>query len=148
MTEQKKTEENLKTAVDRQKLVIDVLNLLNKQQAENDGIKNILDLVKHRTGVEALGIILHRDGEFRLHAITGIDENFHEKIESGCSLINNQNVEPGILCLCCRSLDIYNSNEAAIADESALFWSNNLLILTDFFNHLSRHQKMAKFFEN
>ncbi|HOP65345.1 MAG TPA: histidine kinase dimerization/phosphoacceptor domain -containing protein [Spirochaetota bacterium] len=126
ITEQKKTEENLKTALDRQKLVIDVLNLLNNQKAGSDGIKSILDLVKHRTAVEALGIILHREGEFRLHAITGIDETLREKIESECSLINHQHVEPGTLCLCCRALDVYNSSEAATADDAALFWSNDI----------------------
>lgn len=126
ITEQKKAEESLKTAMERQKLVIDVLELLNKQQPGSDGIKDILSLVKNSTGVEALGIILNSDEKFTLHAITGIDETLSEKINSGCSLINQQQAELGTLCLCCRALEIYNKSEAGIRDEAALFWSNDL----------------------
>lgn len=126
MTVQKKTEEMLKTAVERQKLAVDVLDLLNKQWHGRDVIKEILNLVKNSTGVEVLGIILSAEGKFLLHEMTGADEILSEKIHSGCSLINDRDVEPGTLCLCCRSLEIYNSSEAGTGDDSALFWSNNL----------------------
>ncbi len=126
MTEQKKIEENLKTAVERQKLAIDVLELLNKQQSGSDGIKEILSLVKHSTGVEALGIMLYSEGKFMLHDIKTTDETLPEKIKSGCSLINEQHVKPETLCLCCRAFDIYNKNEKGKADDAALFWSNDL----------------------
>jgi len=126
ISEQKKTEESLKTAMGRQKLAIDVLELLNKQQAGSDSIKDILNLVKNSTGVEALGILLCSGGKFRLHVMTGINETLSEKIISDCSLISEQKADPGELCLCCRALDIYNKNEEGTADESALFWSNDL----------------------
>jgi two-component sensor histidine kinase len=126
MTEQKKTEENLKTAVERQKLVIDVLELLNKQQSGSDGIKDILNLVKNSTGVEALGIMLHSEGKFTLHVLNVTDETLPEKIKSGCSLINERRVDPDTFCLCCRALDIYNKNEKGAADDAALFWANDL----------------------
>lgn len=126
MTAQKKTEEMLKTAVERQKLAVDVLDLLNKQWHERDVIKEILNLIKKSTGVDVLGIILCAGGKFLLHEMTGVDDILSEKIHSGCSLINNREVEPGTLCICCRSLEIYNSSEAGTGDDSALLWSNNL----------------------
>ncbi len=131
MTEQKKAEDNLKTAVDRQKLVIDVLELLNRQKGGSDGIKDILELVNKGTGVDASGIILHSEDKFILHVMTGIDDMLSEKIKSGCSLINEEQPDPGTLCLCCRVLDKYNNSEETTADESALFWSNDLKQLAE-----------------
>lgn len=126
MTVQKKTEDNLKTAVERQKLAIDVLEFLNNQRGGSDGIKDILNLVKNRTGVEALGIILNTDGRFTLHEMAGGSSNLTEKISTGCPLLNELPVDAATLCLCCRALEIYKSSAAGEADEAALFWSNDL----------------------
>jgi len=126
ITENKNTEEMLITAVERQKLVIDVLDLLNKQGQEDDVIRDILSLVKESTAIDFLSILLYQEGKFNLYEMSGSDIALAEKIKSGCPLINGGDVAPGTLCLCSRSREKYNENIKGDNDESGLFWCNDL----------------------
>ncbi len=125
VTERKRAEERLNTALQREKLVVDVLDLLNKQNPEHDAIKEILGLVKKGTGIEALGIILHSEEKFILHEMIGA-AGLDEIINAQCALINGSDPGPGMLCQCQRSLELYNRCEGCNRDEAALFWSNDL----------------------
>lgn len=125
VTERKRAEERLNTALQREKLVVDVLDLLNKQNPEDDAIKEILSLVKKGTGIEALGIILNSEGKFHLHEMIGAP-GLAEIINTECVLIKGTEPGPGMLCQCHRSLKLYNTCEGCSRDEAALFWSNDL----------------------
>ncbi len=71
-------------ALDRQKVVINILELLNSRESDPLVIRDILALITENTGIEALGLKLQHGEGFRLHSSAGF-ERLTRYLQAECS---------------------------------------------------------------
>ena len=69
---------NLRPAEERQKLALQVLELLNRSDEKTGTIRDILFLIKDSTGFEAVGIRLREGEDFPYYETSGFPAHFVE----------------------------------------------------------------------
>ena len=119
VSEQKRNDMIQKKASDRQRLSIEVLELINRGETDSDLINDILTLIRGKTGIDALVINL-KSGEqyYKFASISLLDKvkgNVKSNRPKSDSRPAKNPVIPGFDELFCNNL----------AGES-LFWTNNL----------------------
>jgi two-component sensor histidine kinase/PAS domain-containing protein len=119
ISEQKRNDLHQKKASERQKISIEVLELINRKKTDSDLINDILTLIRGKTGIDALVINLINDGQYYKFASMKLQEILlgpqkDPSFESESGRFKSP-VIPGFDETFCRNL----------AGES-LFWTNNL----------------------
>ncbi|HNX23680.1 MAG TPA: histidine kinase dimerization/phosphoacceptor domain -containing protein [Spirochaetota bacterium] len=119
ISEQKRMDAIQKRASERQRISIDVLELINRKNTDSDLINNILALIRGKTGIDALVINLKTGDQYYKFASISLLENLKGPesniiIESDSADVKSH-VIPGFDESFCRD----------IAGDS-IFWTNNL----------------------
>jgi len=119
VSEQKRNDIMQKKASDRQKISIEVLELINKKKTDSDLINDILSLIRGKTGIDAVVINLNTGDQYYKVASYGLLESlkdFVNEVTSDADPVSHK--KQFIPCFdetFCRN----------IAGDS-LFWTNNL----------------------
>ena len=119
ISEQKRIDSIQKKASERQRISIDVLELINKKNTDSDLINNIMNLIRGKTGIDALVINLKTGEQYYKFASMSLLENLmgtgSDIITESDSIEVKNPVLPGFDEPFCKNL----------AGES-IFWTNNL----------------------
>jgi len=119
ITEETRTSTQQKTALDRQRVAIEILKLLNRKDYDISVIRKILELITGNTGIEAAGLKLKSGSEYRLYSSAG-DEKLRRCIEGECT---EADCEGG--CFCLRRFPDRGGDEGLLTSPG-IVWSNNL----------------------
>lgn len=80
ISEQKRNDEVQKRALERQRITIEVLELINRKKTDSDLINNILSLIRGKTGIDALVINLKNGDQYYKFASKSILDNLKDCI--------------------------------------------------------------------
>jgi len=115
---------------ERQKLMIRLLDRLNRQTVETDTIREILVLMKKYTGFEAVGIRLHDGEDYPYYVTNGFPDDFVEaerylctRDKSGrriCDAAGNPQLE----CMCGNIIRGRVDPSQPFFTEGGSFWTN------------------------
>ena len=119
VSEQKKNDDLQKKASERQKISIEILELINRKKTDSDLIKDILSLIRGKTGIDALVINLNTGIQYYKFASMSLLQSLLEPgnrtpRDSDTAVHGNISI-PGFDESFCRK----------IAGDS-IFWTNNL----------------------
>jgi len=114
----------------RDQFTRDLLELLNYQGTGSDQIRSILQLVKERTGVEAVGIRLKEGDDFPYLETIGFPDHFVQMERHLCARDREGNVvrdsegNPVLECMCGNVLRCRTNPKLPFFTEGGSFWSN------------------------
>lgn len=115
----------------RQKLMIRLLDRLNRQTVETDTIREILVLMKEYTGFEAVGIRLQDGDDFPYYFTNGFPEDFIEAERYLCSKDKNGRTicdaagDPLLECMCGNVIRGRINPSLPFFTEGGSFWTNS-----------------------
>jgi len=92
-TEKKTAETELQLSVEKQKVIIDILELLNNNQSEPNIIEIILNLIRKDTGIGLLGLRLTEDVACYVSDSEVFDEGFISNLTANCWLFSHDSRE-------------------------------------------------------
>ena len=121
---------NLHTAEGRQKLTIQVLELLNQAGEKTDTIRDLLFLIKESTGFEAAGIRLREGEDFPYYETSGFPAHFVEAERYLCArdqageLIRDSQGNPCLECMCGNIICGRTDPSLPFFTEGGSFWTN------------------------
>jgi PAS domain S-box-containing protein len=118
VTEKKRSEEQQKNSLERQRISIEVLERINMKTSSTDLLNDILNLIRGRTGVDAL-IINLKTGEqlynFASHSL------YHELKKNGRAVHDYSTVNEDHFLI-----NVFDDDFCSIISGGNLFWTNNL----------------------
>ena len=129
-----------KQAESQQRLAYECLNLLNKQRDKTNIIRDILQLIKQHTDIEAVGIRLREGEDFPYFEQNGFSEEFVEKenslfcYDADGKLIFDSLGKPYLECMCGNIISGRFNPKLPFFTEAGSFWTNcttELLARTD-----------------
>ena len=119
-----------KQAEQRQQLVAQILDLLNRSRQKTDSIHDILTLIKHFTGFEAVGIRLKEGDDFPYYVTQGFPEEFVEAERFLCTrniagnILRDSQGNSYLECMCGNILCRRTNPALPFFTEQGSFWSN------------------------
>lgn len=118
ISEQKRSEIIQQTASERQRISLEVLELINRKKTDPDTINTILDLIRSRTGIDVLAVVF-RSGD-QLNKITS-GEFYTILLEN-----NEKNAENFYNTINASDASFLNTDLFKNILRDKLFWTNNL----------------------
>ncbi len=119
ISEQKKNDALQKKASDRQRISIEVLELINRKKTDSDLINDILTLIRAKTGIDALVINLKSGDQFYKFASMNL---LNTLLESGKSILPESAPKETIN----RVIPGFDESFCEKIAGNSLFWTNNL----------------------
>ena len=114
----------------REKVAREVLELLNRPEGSTDTVRDILQLIKNRTGFEAVGIRLREGDDFPYYETNGFSEDFIQAERYLCArdeegkIIRDGQGKPVLECMCGNILCNRTDPTLSFFTEGGSFWSN------------------------
>jgi|GEM_PF-6661816 len=112
-----------KRAVERERLAHDVLERLNHPGAASEAIHDILQLIKSRLGIDAVGMRLRDGDDFPYYETSGFSEEFVHCESHLCAL--GSDGKPQLACLCGKVLNDQAAPWLPFFTEGGSFWTNS-----------------------
>jgi len=115
----------------RERFAREVLDLLNRQEGTTDTIRDILQLVKKDTGIEAVGIRLQEGDDFPYYETNGFTEDFVQAERYLCerdaagNIVCDGNGNPVLECMCGTVLRGRTDATLPFFTENGSFWTNS-----------------------
>ena len=122
---------NLRSAEERQKLALQVLELLNQSNGKTDTIRDLLFLIKESTRFEAAGIRLREGEDFPYYETSGFPAHFVEAERYLCArdpageLIRDSEGNPCLECMCGNVICQRTDTSLPFFTEGGSFWTNS-----------------------
>jgi PAS domain S-box-containing protein/putative nucleotidyltransferase with HDIG domain len=119
-----------KQAQQRERLARDVLGRLNQSEGTTDTIRDILQMVKKSTGVEAVGIRLREGDDFPYSQTNGFPDHFVEMERDLCArdeagrIVRDTEGNPVLEGMCGNILRGRTDPNLSFFTEGGSFWSN------------------------
>lgn len=129
----------------RQKLINDILSILNAPGEITSMIKSILHLIKRHTGFEAVGLRLQSDEDYPYYETEGFSDFFILHAGSLCArnekneIIRDANGEPFLRCMCGNVIRGRTNEKQQCFTTAGTFWTNNL---SGFLQSTSDHDRL------
>lgn len=130
--EQLKSEiEARKKLEEQQKLLIAVLDLLNRENKESNYIGEILSIVRSYSEIEAVAIRLFKDNVYSYYQSEGFPEDFIESVRSLCNIFQEGNLhrdstgKPLLTCMCDSVIHSRVNSELPFYTPGGSFWTNS-----------------------
>ncbi len=120
-----------KDAENRQKLVIDMLEILNRSHQGGDDIEDVLTLIRDHTGFEAIGIRISIGNDYPYYLTKGFPSNFVEEESTLCirdennALVRGPDDEIKLECLCGLVIRGKIDPNKSYCTEGGSFWTNS-----------------------
>ncbi|NQV03297.1 MAG: GAF domain-containing protein, partial [Bacteroidia bacterium] len=120
-----------KPAEERQKLAVQILELLNRSGEKTDTIHDILLLIKAFTCFEAVGIRLIKGEDFPYYETKGFSADFVEAERHLCArnhfgeIIRDSAGSPVLECMCGNIICGRTNPSLPFFTEGGSFWTNN-----------------------
>jgi signal transduction histidine kinase/CheY-like chemotaxis protein/PAS domain-containing protein len=114
----------------RERLEREVLEILNRPESPTDTIRDILQLIKNTTGVEALGIRLQEGDDFPYYENNGFSEDFIEAERYLCTrdeegkIIRDGQGNPVLECMCGNIITGRANPTLPFFTKGGSFWTN------------------------
>ncbi len=130
ITEHAKTQE-------REQLLINILDLLNRAEMTTDLINGILAMIKTHTRIEAIGLRLQDGKDYPYYQTDGFPGHFVEKERYLCSkdesgnFICDQAGNPLLECMCGKIIQGHTDPGKAFFTQGGSFWTNSTTRLLD-----------------
>lgn len=130
ITEAAETAIRQKRILDLQKVVIDILELLNRKDYDMSVIDRILALITEKTGIEAMGLKLKSKEGYTLSGSSG-SEKLTAYLMEDCLRDQPENAE----CFCLKKLGLVQDSfpEAAAEVPQHILWDNDLDVYADIY---------------
>lgn len=115
---------------ERQRLVVEILEVLNQVGEKKDRIMLILLLIKDYTGVDAVGIRLKQGDDFPYYETRGFDSSFIEAERYICArdgsgeILRGSRGEPSLECLCGSVISGKIDHTLPTYTKNGSFWIN------------------------
>ena len=122
ITEESEAALKQKRILDRQSIVIDILELLNKKDAGLSVIHEILGLVAENTGIGAIGLKLESDDDYKLYSSAGITV-LTDYLRARCA--EHESGPEGCFCIRSFSLEQFVNHTDAESAFPDFFWTND-----------------------
>jgi hypothetical protein len=131
----------------REKLALQVLDLLNKAGRKREMTQDLLQLVKDFTGLEAVGLRLREGEDFPYYTVIGFPAEFVEAEKYLCALdqagesIRDSTGHPFLECMCGKVLCSRINLQRPFFIPGGSFWTNSttqLLATSSAADHLAR----------
>ena len=119
-----------KRAEERVWLANQVLNELNRREVETDTIRDILQMVKESTGIEAVGIRLKEGDDFPYYETSGFPDHFVQMERYLCErdasgkIVRDTRGNPVLECMCGNIIRGRFDPKFPFFTEGGSFWSN------------------------
>ncbi len=123
-----------------QQLAIEVLNILNESFSLEDSVNQILDIIKRKSGLEAVGIRLQDYGDFPYAAVNGFSNDFLLSENSlvarspDGSVCLGESGNYSLECTCGLVLSGKTDPTSPFFTPAGSFWSNDTLSMLDLFS--------------
>lgn len=121
----------LRSSEEQQGLIISILQLFIKSNDERDEIREILQLLREYTGIEAIAIRLKSGEDFPYHCAIGFPQEFLKSETSLCIYDENQSLQydnkgrPSLYCICGKVIRNEELLTPSGYSEYGSFWTNN-----------------------
>lgn len=115
----------------RRNLAADILMILNRSAGSKDAIKQLLDLIKDFTGMEAVGIRLQEGSDFPYYEKNGFPGSFLEVENYLCSyskdreLLRDEQGRPVLECMCGDVIRGRTDPSRYFFTKGGSFWHNS-----------------------
>jgi len=115
----------------RQNLAVQVLELLNRSGRDVDVIRDIIYLIKHCTGLSAVGIRLRAGEDFPYYETNGFSESFVATEQYLCSRDDRGEIQrdsagnPFLECRCGEVISGRTDHNLSTFTEYGSFWTNS-----------------------
>ncbi len=126
---------------ERQKLAIQILEILNQSKDNINTIRNILLLIKKFTNIEAVGIRLKEGKDYPYYETNGFPIKFTKSEKYLCAYNNNKELKrdskgnPVLECMCGKVIIGKINLNKAYFTKSGSFWVNST---TDYYNSIQK----------
>jgi PAS domain S-box-containing protein len=115
---------------ERESLARKILECLDQPESTKDTIGEILQLVKKRTGIEAVAIRLHEDDDYPYYKTSGFPDHFVQMENHLCArdeagkILRDSQGSPVLECMCGNILRGRTDPKFPFFSEGGSFWSN------------------------
>ncbi|MCE5250814.1 PAS domain S-box protein, partial [bacterium] len=136
-----------KKAQEQEQLERKVLERLNHIENTTDTIRDIIELVRESTGIEAVGIRLREDGDFPYYQTVGFPAEFVEMERYLCArdetgeIVRDAEGNPVLECMCGNILHSRTDTQYSYFTADGSFWSNST---TDLLASTSEKDRQAR----
>ncbi len=120
-----------KDAEDRQRLIVQILEVLNQVSRKKDRIMLILLLIKEYVGFDAVGIRLREGDDFPYYETRGFEVSFVESEKSICArtktgeIVTDSRGNPALECLCGTVISGAIDHSLPFYTRNGSFWTNS-----------------------